>query len=353
MKLAAITALLTLSFVFPAPVLALGMETFGNAPAVKQPDWAEGVLDVVNLKSRVYSQWVNGNENFFYRGDAQALNEALRKYAAVKADVRQVILLPGSGKTQTFAGKALGFDWQLHVPSGIYKAMSKRTHAVMTVYISARKPGEPRERKKIEQWLRDLDSDAFETREKATRGLEKLGRDSKPLLRDALKARPNLEARRRIEALLQKLRGFDTGDLEMPKGITVVSVDELLAVHLKGLQSANSTVCAMAIQDLCTLAPYSDKVVPALTGMLGKDKNEYVRRVAAACLAQIGAKARSAVAALNEAMKDSDANIRKEFQSAIDRIEKASEPPEEKDKIKDKLSILKEINGSIKNAPGR
>ena len=45
------------------------------------------------------------------------------------------------------------------------------------------------------------------------RGLEKLGRDSKPLLRDALKARPNLEARRRIEALLQKLRGFDTGDL--------------------------------------------------------------------------------------------------------------------------------------------
>src|SRR6516162_10429648 len=101
MKTVAGVIVVGLLLALPATALALATETFGNAPAVKQPDWAEGVLDVVNLKSRVYSQWVNGNENFFYRGDAQALNEALRKYAAVKADVRQLILLPGSGKTMT------------------------------------------------------------------------------------------------------------------------------------------------------------------------------------------------------------------------------------------------------------
>src|SRR5947209_17359605 len=92
MKIPAGTTLVTLFLALPATAFALGEERFGNAPAVKQPDWASGVLDVVNLDSRVYSQWVNGNENFFYRGNARALNEALRKYAAVKDDVRRLIL---------------------------------------------------------------------------------------------------------------------------------------------------------------------------------------------------------------------------------------------------------------------
>src|SRR5262249_10236991 len=98
MKMTAAMIFVTLFLVLPGVALALGMETFGNSPAVKQPDWADGVVDVVNLKSRVYSQWVNGNENFFYRGNAQALNEALEKFAAVKAEIRQLILLPGAGK---------------------------------------------------------------------------------------------------------------------------------------------------------------------------------------------------------------------------------------------------------------
>jgi hypothetical protein len=226
MKLVAITVVLTLLFALPATVFALGMETFGNAPAVKQTDWAEGVVEVVNLKSRVYSQWVNGNEHFFYRGDARGVNEALAKYAAVKADVRQVILMPGSGKTQTFGGKPVDFDWNLHVPSGIYKAVTKRTHAVLTVYIKARKPVPPRERTKIEEWIRDLDSESFQTREKATLELTKLGRDVKPFLREALKARPGLEMRRRIDGLLQKLPAYDLDDLEIPKGVSLVGGDD-------------------------------------------------------------------------------------------------------------------------------
>src|SRR5262245_15341995 len=206
MKTVASSAVVTLLLVLPPRILALGMETFGNAPAAKQPDWAEGILEVVNLKSRVSSQWVNGNENFFYRGNAQTLNEALQKYAAVKDDVRQLILLPGSGQTQTFARKPVPYDWQLHVPSGIYKAVAKKSHAVMTVYVNATKPHGKLDRKQIEKWLGDLNSDAFQTREKAGQELEKLGSNAKPFLREALKAKPGVEARRRIEALLEKLR---------------------------------------------------------------------------------------------------------------------------------------------------
>src|SRR5262249_49530487 len=145
--------------------------------------------------------------------------------------------------------------------------------------------------------------------------LQNLGNDGKPFLRQALKARPAPEARRRIESLLEKLRDFDVTDLEIPKGITVVSVDELLAVHLQGLKEKDSTICSMAIQDLSALVPFSDQIVPALAEMVKKEKNEYIRRVAAGCLARVGFKAKPAVLALKEGLGDADANIRNTFQS--------------------------------------
>src|SRR3990172_8317782 len=93
---------------------ALGEEQFGNAPRVEQPDWAPGVLDVVNLESRVYLKWVNGNENFFYGGAVEALGEALKKFAAVQAEVKEVVVRPGPGETRTFDGRPVVCDWQLH-----------------------------------------------------------------------------------------------------------------------------------------------------------------------------------------------------------------------------------------------
>src|ERR1700678_4556702 len=98
MKIGASLLLTTLVLAFPSVVLALGQESFGNTPVANQPEWVKGVLDVVNQESRVYSMWVNGNENFFYRGNAQALNEALKKYRAVETGgARRLILLPGTG----------------------------------------------------------------------------------------------------------------------------------------------------------------------------------------------------------------------------------------------------------------
>jgi len=83
MRICAGIAIATLLLALPSAVFALATETFGNAPAVNQPEWAKGIIDVVNLDSRVYSVWVNGNENFYYSGDARALNEAIKKYGAI------------------------------------------------------------------------------------------------------------------------------------------------------------------------------------------------------------------------------------------------------------------------------
>jgi hypothetical protein len=328
----------------PATALALAQVTVGNAPMVKQPGWAEGVIDVVNLESRVCAVWVNGNENFYYRGDARALNVALRKYAAVKADERRLVLLPGREQTQSLDSKTIAYNWRFHVPSGIYLAITKNKNVVLTAYIDAAKPRDPIDRKKAERWLRELDDDSFTVREEASRELERLGPAAKTLLRESLEASTSREARRRIEAALAKLKGIDCGDLDIPPGVTVVTASDLVAEHLVGLKDADQTRCGLAIAALGDLAPFSDKVVPALAAMLRKDKSASVRRVAAWSLGRAGVLARDVLPALKEGLGDPDENVRTAFRSAVDQIEQARGDPDGEKEARKRLAILNDID---------
>ncbi|MHB1422290.1 MAG: sigma-70 family RNA polymerase sigma factor [Gemmataceae bacterium] len=61
------------------------------------------------------------------------------------------------------------------------------------------------EQKRVTLLVAALDSDQFVERDKAMTELEKLGLAVEPALREALKAKPSLEIRRRIEAILEKL----------------------------------------------------------------------------------------------------------------------------------------------------
>jgi hypothetical protein len=55
--------------------------------------------------------------------------------------------------------------------------------------------------------ISDLDSDQFAVREKAQKELEMLGKIAEPAVRQALARGPSLEVRRRLERLLEKLKG--------------------------------------------------------------------------------------------------------------------------------------------------
>ena len=59
--------------------------------------------------------------------------------------------------------------------------------------------------KRIEQWIGDLDSDQFEVREAASRGLSGLGEQAESALRQVLKGTPSAERRRRVQSLLDRL----------------------------------------------------------------------------------------------------------------------------------------------------
>jgi WD40 repeat protein len=70
------------------------------------------------------------------------------------------------------------------------------------------------------RWIADLDDDRFAVRDKASRTLESAGEAAVPALRQALPKAPSLEARRRIERLLQRWDG-----------------DELSAAQLQALRA--------------------------------------------------------------------------------------------------------------------
>jgi WD40 repeat protein len=61
--------------------------------------------------------------------------------------------------------------------------------------------------KRLTQLIADLDNERFEVRQQATEELEKLGELAEPALRKALAGQPTLEARRRLEQLVEKFGG--------------------------------------------------------------------------------------------------------------------------------------------------
>jgi WD40 repeat protein len=80
-------------------------------------------------------------------------------------------------------------------------------------------------RAELARLIRNLDSDEFAVREKASAALEQLGRLARPALREALTKRPTLEVRRRIEGLLEKkIDERPPLTVEEARGLRVVEV---------------------------------------------------------------------------------------------------------------------------------
>jgi hypothetical protein len=78
---------------------------------------------------------------------------------------------------------------------------------------------------RLRQLLADLDSEQFAVRQKAQEELEKLGDLAEPALRRTLEGKPTLEVRRRVQVLLERLRGSVTQP-ELLQALRAVAVLE-------------------------------------------------------------------------------------------------------------------------------
>lgn len=322
-----------LLFLLPALLFALGEESFGNAPVPKQSDWAVGVQECVNHRSRVYRQWVNGNENFFHQGGTAAVNEALELYGRIAAKPLEVVLLPGAGKTKSFQGKEIDFDWKVHVPSGIYRARLKRTVPVMTIHIPARPEEAAFDAKAAAAWIEELDSPKFAVRENAAKQLAGLGNGARPLLRDALKQTGiSAERKAQLERLLADRGGIRVDEMVIPKEVTVIDATDLIERARKELKAAEYETRAYAAHDLSGLARFDPAVIGILAEIVKLDPHEYPRRMAAYGLGEQGARATDTLPVLKACRDSAEKDLKVACEKAIADIEKAKpvDPEESK-----------------------
>jgi RNA polymerase sigma factor (sigma-70 family) len=121
-------------------------------------------------------------------------------------------------------------------------------------------PAQSADAEHLRHLLTDLASDEFTGREKARKALEELGDLAEPALRQMLANKPTLEVRRRVQALLQRLRGPETRP-EMLRSLRVVAALEdigtpparrLLGELAKGASEARLTRESKASLDRLT-----------------------------------------------------------------------------------------------------
>jgi RNA polymerase sigma factor (sigma-70 family) len=140
-----------------------------------------------------------------------------------------------------------------------YKALGKLAGApkqAVTLFAERVKPATGIEAKKLEQLVKDLDSNDFETREKATAELEKLGEIARPALDRILKSQPALETQQRVERIIEKMVTGQPPPPEVLRSIRAVRVlqmigspeaKQLLATLAKGAPGDRLTVEADAV----------------------------------------------------------------------------------------------------------
>ena len=142
-------------FLVPAVSFAMAMCQRGNKPLSDNYGAWPGLIDVVNDVSRESWCWVNGDEQFSYRGDTAALNRVLKEFAEVEAKELRVVLRPGPGRLRLLktADKPASkdpsddaADWDLHIVEGLARGhiQQEQLEAIydldptLTVYVTER-----------------------------------------------------------------------------------------------------------------------------------------------------------------------------------------------------------------------
>jgi hypothetical protein len=95
----------------------LGREYAPGQPVMAQPDWPEGLVDLLNREGRVHGYMINANDWFFYAGDTDAFNEFLAQYAQLEGTPLILVLHVGQGKVTPWHEDAeeIPFEWQVSV----------------------------------------------------------------------------------------------------------------------------------------------------------------------------------------------------------------------------------------------
>ena len=247
----------------PARLWAAGEEKLGNEP-LPDGNYAKwpGLAAVVNDKSRVYYQWVNGNENFYYIGSTAELSAILARFAAATLKSHEVLITPGPGKAWSFNREnEFTVNCHLQIFDGIAGHQLTRDQGDQVW------PKEPR---------------------------------------------------------LTIFTGgdLDLAKLEIPKGLTFITPGELSTRIRKGSLSKDKSVKGWSAGVLAHHDPF-DPANLAVVQKLLADEDDWVRLNAAGVAPLFGPQAKAALPALKDCLARKDEGLKTAAQKAIEQIEAA------------------------------
>jgi hypothetical protein len=94
-------------------------------PTVAQRDWPKGIVGIPRHMSRVYSIWVNGNENFYFKCKVDEINELLAIFAKTRMRDHVVRIETGIKKATTFGKEEIEYNVQLQIVAGIVLSFAR------------------------------------------------------------------------------------------------------------------------------------------------------------------------------------------------------------------------------------
>jgi hypothetical protein len=95
-------------------------------PPVDQPGWPSGMIKVLVHDARVYSVWVNGNENFYFKASPAEIAELIRCYSQIHLRDHVLTIKQQKQEVCTFKGVRIDYNINYHFLGGIALAMMRR-----------------------------------------------------------------------------------------------------------------------------------------------------------------------------------------------------------------------------------
>lgn len=332
-----------------SPAFALREIMVGNAPLGPGQGLDKEVLAAFNVPERVLLSAgpSDGEYEVYFHGGPKALNEALRRFAAIKAGKHEVILKPFPAESFRFGKESIPYDWTMHISGERPARSGSDTKLVtMTIYIPNPGPPAPTDAAAARKWIADLGNDNFKVRERAAKELAALGTSAAGLFREALKGKLSTEARDRLEKLLADVsKDLRVDTLELPVGLKVVGPDDLLAQARKMVADKSDRIRGSGASRLTECGVPAEEVLPDLEKIL-KSESEWAKSSAFGAVwgaYRLGAAAKPLLPALRAAAGSKDKDFAKACQQTIESIEKSKDETMPESEAKKRATIRKEI----------
>ena len=104
-----------------------------DRPTTEQPGWYKGVVELPRHSSRVYSIWVNGNENFYFQSSPDEINELISLFSKARLRDHEIQLEPGTNTVKSFGGNVFDYNVSLQNLDGIALAMNREKDPAATL----------------------------------------------------------------------------------------------------------------------------------------------------------------------------------------------------------------------------